>query len=181
MITVHHLEHSRSQRILWLLEELQLPYEVVRYARDAKTLLAPASLKRVHPLGKSPVLEDEAVTYVESGAIMTHLTKKHGRFGPPSDPVSARRWLEFMHSAEGSLLPPLFAMLREGGNVANAEMVRTFNCGIGMVAVVAEEHVGTVIGALTKAGETPHRIGRIEEGAKGCTVVGDGWQADHDA
>ena len=78
-------------------------------------------------------------------------------------------------------LPALFARLREGGNVANAEMVRTFNCGIGMVAVVAADQVDGVIAALTEAGEAAMVVGRIEAGAKGCTVIGEGWQADHDA
>ncbi|MCJ7422242.1 glutathione S-transferase family protein [Sphingomicrobium astaxanthinifaciens] len=111
MIIVHHLENSRSQRILWLLEELGLDYEVRRYARDPKTMLAPPELRAIHPLGKSPILEEEAVTYVESGAIMAQLAERHGRFGPPEDPVGARRWHQYMHYAEGSLLPPLFAML----------------------------------------------------------------------
>ena len=78
MITVHHLENSRSQRVLWLLEELGLPYEVKRYARDPKTMLAPAELKAVHPLGKSPVITDEGRTIAESGAIIEYLVAKAG-------------------------------------------------------------------------------------------------------
>ena len=84
MIIVHHLENSRSQRILWLLEELGLPYEVVRYERDLKTMLAPPSLKQVHPLGKSPVIEDEGRVIAETGAIVEYLVEKaEGRLGPP--------------------------------------------------------------------------------------------------
>ena len=110
MIIVHHLNNSRSQRLLWLLEELRLDYQIERYERGGD-MSAPASLRSVHPLGKSPVLEDDAVIYVESGAIMTHLVTRHERFGPPEDPVGARRWHQYMHYAEGSLMPPLFGML----------------------------------------------------------------------
>lgn len=110
MIIVHHLNNSRSQRLLWLLEELGLDYEIKRYARE-KDMSAPASLRAVHPLGKSPVLEDEGEMYVESGAIMTHLAEKHGRFGPPGSREGAKRWQMYMHYAEGSLMPPLLLML----------------------------------------------------------------------
>ncbi len=78
MITVHHLNNSRSQRILWLLEELGLPYEIKRYQRDPKTMLAPASLRQVHPLGKSPVVTDGALTLAESGAIVEYLIDQYG-------------------------------------------------------------------------------------------------------
>ena len=78
MITVHHLEHSRSQRVLWLLEELGLPYEIKRYARDPKTMLAPPELAQVHPLGKSPVITDGDITVAESGAIVEYLVDTHG-------------------------------------------------------------------------------------------------------
>ena len=111
MIIVHHLENSRSQRILWLLEELRLDYEVRRYARDPKTMRAPASLRKVHPLGKSPLIEEDHVALAESAAIMEHLIAKHGRFGPPDDPVLARHYRFYLHYAEGSLMPPLFGAL----------------------------------------------------------------------
>ena len=111
MITVHHLENSRSQRILWLLEELGLDYEIKRYERHPKTMRAPDDLKAVHPLGKSPLVEEDAVVLAESGAIMEHLVAKHGRFGAPDDPVLARQYHFYMHYAEGSLMPPLFGML----------------------------------------------------------------------
>ena len=85
MIVVHHLENSRSHRILWLLEELGLPYEVRRYARDRKTMLAPPELKRVHPLGKSPVIEDDGAVIAETGAIVEYLVERgNGKLGPPA-------------------------------------------------------------------------------------------------
>jgi len=107
-IVVHHLENSRSQRVLWLLEELELAYEVRRYKRDPKTMFAPPELKRVHPLGKSPVIEDEGMIVAETGAIIEYLVDKaDGRLGPPPRREAARRWRYFLHYAEGSLMPPL--------------------------------------------------------------------------
>jgi len=112
MIIVHHLENSRSQRILWLLEELGLPYEVRRYERDKKTMLAPPALKRVHPLGKSPVIEDEGRIVAETGAIVEYLVDKaDGRLGPPAKRDERLRYRHFLHYAEGSMMPPLLAML----------------------------------------------------------------------
>jgi glutathione S-transferase len=111
MILVHHLENSRSQRILWLLEELGLPYEVCRYERNPKTMLAPPELRRVHPLGKSPVVEDEGRAIVETGAIVDYLVDKAGRLGPPGDRDGLLRYRQFLHYAEGSMMPPLLAML----------------------------------------------------------------------
>ena len=111
-IIVHHLENSRSQRILWLLEELGLPYEVRRYARDPKTMLAPEALKRIHPLGKSPIIEDEGRILVETGAILEYLVEKgDGRFAAPAHRDAALRYRQFLHYAEGSLMPPLFVLL----------------------------------------------------------------------
>ncbi|HEX8662963.1 MAG TPA: glutathione S-transferase, partial [Beijerinckiaceae bacterium] len=112
MILVHHLENSRSQRVLWLLEELGLPYEVRRYARDPKTMLAPPELRRVHPLGKSPVIEDEGLIVAETGAILEYLVAKGGgRLGPPPRREDVLRYRHFLHYAEGSMMPPLFAIL----------------------------------------------------------------------
>ena len=114
MITVHHLEHSRSQRILWLLEELGVPYRVERYARDSRTMLAPAALARVHPLGKSPVLTDGATTVAESGAIIEYLLDTHdpdGRLRPPPGSADRRRFTYWLHFAEGSAMPPLLMKL----------------------------------------------------------------------
>jgi glutathione S-transferase len=112
MIIVHHLENSRSQRILWLLEELALPYQVKRYERDPKTMLAPAKLQAVHPLGKAPVIEDEGRVIAETGAIAEYLVEKAGgRLGPPANREAVLRYRHFLHYAEGSLMPPLFGLL----------------------------------------------------------------------
>ncbi len=112
MIVVHHLENSRSQRILWLLEELGFDYEVVRYARDRKTMLAPPALARIHPLGKSPVIEDEGRIVAETGAIVEYLVEKaEGRLGPPANRDAVLRYRQFLHYAEGSMMPPLFGLL----------------------------------------------------------------------
>ncbi len=112
MIRVHHLENSRSQRILWLLEELDMPYEVIRYERDPGTLLAPPSLRKVHPLGKSPVIEDEGRVLAETGAIVEYLVEKgEGRLGPPANRDTILRYRQFLHYAEGSMMPPLLALL----------------------------------------------------------------------
>jgi len=111
-ITVHHLENSRSQRVLWLLEELSLPYEVKRYERNPKTLLAPPALKAVHPLGKSPVIVDGETVVAETGAIIDYLVEKaDGRLGPPPHRQTVLRYRQLMHYAEGSLMPLLFVML----------------------------------------------------------------------
>lgn len=132
MILVHHLENSRSQRILWLLEELGLDYEVRRYARDRKTMLAPPELRRVHPLGKSPVIEDSDRVVAETGAIVEYLVEKAGgRLGPPGNRDSVLRYRHFLHYAEGSLMPPLFALLvvnRLGllGRPARGPLLRMF-------------------------------------------------------
>jgi len=108
MITVHHLNHSRSQRVLWLLEELELPYEIKYYERDPVTRLAPPSLKAVHPLGKSPVVVDDGVTVAETGAIVEYLVEKAGgRLRPPEGTPERLRWTYWIHFAEGSLAPQL--------------------------------------------------------------------------
>jgi len=113
MITVHHLENSRSQRVLWLLEELGLPYEVKRYARDPKTMLAPKELAAVHPLGKSPVITDGKVTVAESGAIVEYLldTYGEGRLRPAAGTPEWRQYTYWLHFAEGSAMPPLLMKL----------------------------------------------------------------------
>ena len=113
MITVHHLNNSRSQRVLWLLEELGAPYEIKRYQRDAKTMLAPPSLRAVHPLGKSPVITDGAVTVAESGAIVEYLVERYGngRFIPPAGTPERLRYTYWMHYAEGSAMLPLLLKL----------------------------------------------------------------------
>jgi len=117
MITVHHLENSRSQRVLWLLEELGLPYEVQRYARHPKTLMAPPELRQVHPLGKSPVItegsDNSSTTVAESGAIVEYLIDVHGqgRLRPAQGSPEQRRYTYWLHFSEGSLMPPLLMKL----------------------------------------------------------------------
>jgi glutathione S-transferase len=113
MIVVHHLNNSRSQRVLWLLEELGVPYEVKRYERDAETMLAPPSLRAVHPLGKSPVLSDGERTVAESGAIVEYLIDRYGngRLAPPPGTPERQRYTYWLHYAEGSAMPPLLLKL----------------------------------------------------------------------
>jgi glutathione S-transferase len=113
MITVHHLNHSRSQRVLWLLEELDVPYEIRHYLRDAVTLRAPAELAAVHPLGKSPVISDGDIVVAETGAIIEYLigTYGNGRLCPPAGSEARRRYTYWLHFAEGTLMPPLVMRL----------------------------------------------------------------------
>jgi len=111
MIRVHHLNNSRSQRVLWLLEELGVPYEIVRYQRKPN-MLAPDELKRVHPLGKSPVVEDDATKLAETGLIIEYLVEHHGRnLAPARDTSPYWRYKYWLHYAEGSLMPPLLLKL----------------------------------------------------------------------
>lgn len=114
MLTVHHLNNSRSQRVLWLLEELGLPYEIVRYQRDPQTMLAPPELRKVHPLGKSPVLTtDDGLVLAESGAIVETVIERfgQGRLAPPAASADALRYRYWLHYAEGSAMPPLLMKL----------------------------------------------------------------------
>lgn len=112
MLTVHHLENSRSQRVLWLLEELALPYEVRLYKRNPQTMLAPPELRAVHPLGKSPVITDEGLTIAETGAIVEYLCDKAGgRLRPEAGSAAARAFTFWLHYAEGSAMTPLLMTL----------------------------------------------------------------------
>jgi glutathione S-transferase len=116
MITVHHLNDSRSERILWLLEELKLDYDIVRYQRDPATRLAPAELKEVHPLGKAPVITDDGRTIAESGAIIDYLVRRYGagRLQPAADSPAYDQYVEWLHYAEGSAMLPLMLNLYVG-------------------------------------------------------------------
>lgn len=116
MIKVHHLNNSRSQRVLWMLEELGLPYEIVPYQRDPTTRLAPESLKKIHPLGKSPVIEDDGLIVAESGAIIEFLARKYGqgKLTPKADTPAYVRYLHWMHYSEGSAMLPLMLALYVG-------------------------------------------------------------------
>ena len=113
MIIVHHLNDSRSQRVLWLLEELALPYEIKRYQRDSQTRLAPPELKAVHPLGKSPVVTDEGRTIIESGAIIDYIVRRHGGGRLQPDPATAAydEYVQWLHYSEGSAMLPLMLNL----------------------------------------------------------------------
>jgi glutathione S-transferase len=113
MLTVHHLNNSRSQRILWLLEELGLEYEIRKYQRDPKSMLAPPELRAVHPLGKAPVITDGEVTVAESGAVVEYLVERYGkgRLVPPAGTPDKRRYTYFLHFAEGSAMTPLLMKL----------------------------------------------------------------------
>ena len=113
MIVVHHLENSRSQRILWLLEELGVDYEIKRYNRDPQTSLAPPELQRIHPLGKSPVITDGEVTVAESGAIVEYLVHKYdvGRLLPPDGTPERRAYTYWLHYAEGTFMPLMIISL----------------------------------------------------------------------
>ncbi|WP_404364787.1 glutathione S-transferase family protein [Corallococcus coralloides] len=111
MLKVHHLSESRSQRILWLLEELGLDYEVIRYERDPKTGFAPPELKAVHPLGKSPLVEDEGRVLAESGAIIETLIRRYGQGRLSPAPEDQDRYTHFLHYAEGSAMLPIVQWL----------------------------------------------------------------------
>ncbi len=125
MLIVHHLNDSRSQRILWMLEELDVEYEVRRYERDTTTMLAPPALMAVHPLGKSPVIEDGSLVLAESGAIVDYLAEQYGGLRPPGT-TERRRAGFWVHFAEGSAMTPLLLKLyaRRIGDAASAVMAR---------------------------------------------------------
>ncbi|MCY0389698.1 glutathione S-transferase [Robbsia sp. Bb-Pol-6] len=116
MLTVHHLNNSRSQRILWLLEELGMPYDIRRYQRDPKTNLAPPALKQVNALGKSPVLQDGERIIIESGAIIDYLIRRHGagRLQPDMSSAAYDDYVQWLHFAEGSAMLPLMLDLMIG-------------------------------------------------------------------
>jgi glutathione S-transferase len=113
MLVVHHLNDSRSQRILWLLEELGVPYEIKPYQRDSQTRLAPPELKQVHPLGKSPVITDGGKTIIESGAIIDYVIRRYGkgRMQPAPETAAYDEYVQWMHYAEGSAMLPLMLNL----------------------------------------------------------------------
>lgn len=150
MIVVHHLNNSRSQRILWMLEELDLPYEIRRYKRDPKTMMAPPEMKLVHPLGKSPIVEDSdpdagRVILVETGAICEYLADKAGgHLGPPTDRDGALLYRQFLHYAEGSVMPPILAMLV----VARVPLLGRF--GVKQVRPMLDTHLDFVEAELNR-------------------------------
>lgn len=132
MITVHHLDNSRSQRILWLLEELGVPYEIKHYKRQ-KNLLAPPELKKIHPLGKSPVIEDEGRVVAETGAIIDYLIEKYGngRLTPPPGTADRLSYTYWMHYAEGSAMTPLLlGLVADGIRLHAPVLVKPVAAGI---------------------------------------------------
>ena len=180
MIIVHHLNDSRSQRILWLMEELGLPYEIKPYQRDAQTRLAPPELKKVHPLGKSPVITDGNRTIIESGAIIDYVIRRHGkgRLQPAPEAPEYDEYVQWMHYAEGSAMLPLMLNLyttrlgdaaaplkpRIDGEIANhlayidgALKGRQFLVGDALTgADIQMSFVGEVAGAFGKRAEYPN-------------------------
>lgn len=155
-LIVHHLNNSRSQRVLWLIEELGLPYELRLYQRDAESNLAPPELKAIHPLGKSPLLEDDGVVIMESGAIVQHLLDRHsdGRFRPA--PADALRHLQLMHFAEGSAMTPILLQL--------------YTSRLGDAAAPIQPRIAEQLGAHFawlegELGESGHFVGRDWTGA----------------
>ena len=158
MITVHHLNESRSQRVLWLLEELGLAYEIMPYQRDTKTRLAPPELKAVHPLGKSPVLQDGDTKLIESGAIVDYLIRRHGggRLQPPADSPEYNQYQQWLHYAEGSAMLPL---------MLNLYVSRLGNAGAPLQPRIDSElanHLGFIDGSLR---ERPWLLGSEFSGA----------------
>ena len=158
MIIVHHLNNSRSQRILWLLEELGLPYEIKHYQRDAKTNLAPPELKAVHPLGKSPVIQDGPHVLIESGAIIDYLIRRHGDGRLQPDPATATydEYVQWLHFAEGSAMLPLMLNLYIGrlGEAAKPLQPRI------------DSELANYLGYLdTALGLTPYLLGEEISGA----------------
>ncbi|WP_158154062.1 glutathione S-transferase [Pseudomonas sp.] len=158
MITVHHLNNSRSHRILWLLEELGVPYEVKRYQRDPHTNLAPPALKAINPLGKSPVIEDGPHVLIESGAIVDYLIRRHGEGRLQPDPATATydEYVQWLHFAEGSAMLPLMLNLYVG---------RLGEAGAPLHPRI-EAEVANYLGYLDQAlGLTPYLVGDDLSGA----------------
>lgn len=154
MITIHHLNESRSQRILWLLEELNLPYEIRHYTRDAKTRLAPPQLKAVHPLGKSPVIEDQGRTLIESGAIVDYLIRHYGqgRLQPVQPSHDFELYNQWLHYAEGSAMLPL--------------LLKMYVSRLGDAGAPLAPRIDS---------ELANHLGYIEHALQGCDwLVGDG-------
>ena len=156
MIVVHHLNHSRSQRVLWLLEELGLPYELKRYERE-KSGLAPKSLEAVHPLGKSPVITDGDATLAESGAILEYLVETYAkdRLSPPAGTQAYRDYRYFLHYAEGSLMPFLVMRLVfnkvKSTDFHQSATGRCLSTRSGSGGVHSKPRVGSVASALASA------------------------------
>ena len=177
MLTVHHLNESRSQRILWLLEELDVPYEIKFYNRDPITRLAPPELKAIHPLGKSPVVTEGDLTVFESGAIISYIIRRHGggRLAPDPSSKDYDRYVSWLHYAEGSAMLPLMVnmyvmRLGEGGAALQPRITSEIDNHIGYVNASLEGRDYLVGDSLTGAdvnasfvAEVTKAFGRLDE------------------
>ena len=166
MLVVHHLNNSRSQRILWLLEELGAPYEIKFYQRDGVTNLAPDALMAVHPLGKSPVITEGGLTLVESGAIVDYIVRRHGGGRLAPDPATAEHdvYQQWLHYAEGSAMLPL---------MMNLYVMRLGEAGAGIQPRIDSEitnHIGFVAGALS---DKPYLMGDFSAADVQMSFVGE--------
>ena len=166
MLVVHHLNNSRSQRILWLLEELGAPYEIKFYQRDGVTNLAPDALMAVHPLGKSPVITEGGLTLVESGAIVDYIVRRHGGGRLAPDPATAEHdvYQQWLHYAEGSAMLPL---------MMNLYVMRLGEAGAGIQPRIDSEitnHIGFVAGALS---DRPYLMGDFSAADVQMSFVGE--------
>lgn len=175
MLVVHHLNNSRSQRILWLLEELGAPYEIRSYQRDAVTNLAPPELEAVHPLGKSPVIEEDGLKIAESGAVVDYIIRRHGagKLQPAAGTAAHEAYLEWLHYAEGSAMLPLMMLLylMRLGEAAAPLMPRvndeiTRHLGYVDAALAGKDYLmGDFSGAdvqMSFVGEVARAFGRLE-------------------
>jgi glutathione S-transferase len=182
MIIVHHLNESRSQRVLWLLEELGVPYEIRHYERDAATRLAPPALQAVHPLGKSPVLEADGMTIIESGAIVDYLIRHHGqgRFQPAAGTSDFEVYQQWLHYAEGSAMLPLLLKLYVGRlGEAGAPLQPRINSELanhlGYVDRALEGREWLVGGALSGADIQMSFVGEAARGLRASYPNLDAW------
>jgi glutathione S-transferase len=183
MLTVHHLNQSRSQRILWLLEEVGVPYEIKFYERDKTTNLAPPELKAVHPLGKSPVITDDGETIIESGAIVDYVIRKYGegRLQPAADSADYTRYQEWLHYAEGSAMLPLLlkmytGRLGEGGAPLQPRIADELANHLGYIESALEGRdylLGDITGADIQLGFVGEFAGAFGERAKYPNI--DAW------
>ena len=182
MLLVHHLNDSRSQRVLWLLEELGLPYEIAHHARDAQTRLSPPALLAVHPLGKSPVIEDDGRTIIESGAIVDYLIRRHGqgRLQPAAGSDDFEAYNQWLHYAEGSAMLPLMLKLytsRLGDAAAplgpriNSELANH----LGYVNRALESREFLVGDSLTGADIQMSFVGEAARGLRASYPAMDAW------
>ncbi len=160
MLIVHHLENSRSQRVLWLLEELGVPYEVKRYERNPKTSLAPKELLDIHPLGKSPLLEDDGEIIAETGAIFEYILDQYGngRLRPEAGTKAARQLTYWLHYAEGSAMSPLlmklvFSVMPQRAPALMKPLVRsvTSKAQAGFVDPQLKSHIGYWASTLSQS------------------------------